>query len=109
MTDLGPLIVAAKVVAFGVGLLVTHLAYRASRRTGSVSLRTLAFGAGVITLSAVVGGGLDQFVGVDLEVGVLLSSVLLLVGFAALAYSLYVSDPSLSGDELPPSDSGTGN
>lgn len=110
MIDLTLLIVAARVVAFGVGSVVTYAAVAASRRTGSVALRLLAVGAGVVTLSTAVGGLLDTALGLRLEFGVLLSSLLLVVGFSTLAYSLYVSDPTLgSGDELAASDGRHGN
>jgi hypothetical protein len=110
MIDLTLLIVAARFVAFGVGLVVTYAAVSASRRTGSVALRLLAAGAAAVTLSTVVGGLLDTVLGVRLEVGVLVSSLLLVVGFSTLAYSLFVSDPALGrGDELAASDGRHGN
>lgn len=108
MTDVTPLVVVAKVVAAGVGLLVTTAAYRASRRTGSVALRLLAVGSAVLTLGAALGGGLDRAVGLRLETGLLLSSLLLLAGFCTLAYSLFVSDPQL-GPTDHTTDGRTGN
>jgi hypothetical protein len=111
MIDITPLIVAARVLAFGVGLVVTLAAVRASRRTGSLALRLLAVGSGVITLSTAVGGGLDRALGLGLEAGVLLSSLLLLAGFATLAFSLFVTDPRLNGDDddLTTSERSSGN
>jgi hypothetical protein len=110
MIELTPFIVAAKAVAVAVGCGITLFTYRASRRTGSVALRTLAVGAALVTASVAVGGGLDRLLGVGLETGVLLSSALSVAGFLTLAYSLYVTDPTLGGEaRLPSRDGGHGD
>lgn len=108
MLDITPFVVVVKIVAFGIGGVVTSLAYRAARRTGSVALRTLTVGAAVLSLSVVVDGRLAELLGWGPSVGILLDSVLLLGGFTALGYSLYVTDPNLTDDDrsLPNRDTG---
>lgn len=94
MSDLTLVIAVVKTVGLVLGGFITYLAVKAARRTGSASMRAFAVGFGVITFGAVVGGGVDQFTGFDLEFGVLLQSILTAAGFLVLAWSLYVTDPS---------------
>lgn len=88
-------VVVAKVVGLVLGGLLTHLALRAYRRTGSPALRAVAVGFGVVTFGLALGGGLDRVLGFEFMVGVLAQSVLLVVGFAVIAYSLYLPDDDL--------------
>lgn len=94
MADLAPFIIIAKLVVLVLGGVITHLAYRAFRRTGATALKLFAIGFGVITVGALIGGGIDQFSGFGLAVGVLVQSSLTAVGFGVLAYSLYVRPES---------------
>jgi hypothetical protein len=89
MIDLSPFIVVAKVVVLVLGGVITHLAYRAFRRTGANALKLFAIGFGVITVGALIGGGIDQLAGFGLEVGVFVQSTLTAIGFVVLAWSLY--------------------
>lgn len=92
MTD--SLVTAVLIVAKGVivvlGGTVSYLAYRASRRTGSAALRSLAVGFGVVTLGGVVGGGLNQLFGVGLQEALAVESLVSAAGFAVIGKSLYV-------------------
>lgn len=88
--DLGPFIVAAKLVVLVLGGAITYLAYRAFRRTRAPPLKLFAIGFGVITVGGVLGGGIDQLTGFRLAVGVFVQSSLTALGFTVLAYSLYV-------------------
>lgn len=88
--DLGPFIVAAKLVVLVLGGAITYLAYRAFRRTSAPALKLFAIGFGVITVGGIIGGGIDQLTGFGLAVGVFVQSSLTALGFAVLAYSLYV-------------------
>lgn len=90
MTELAGYIIAAKTVVLVLGGLITHLAYRAARRTGSHALRWFAVGFGILTLGALVGGALDWLGGLPLGTAVLVESVLWAGGFAVLAHALYV-------------------
>ena len=99
MSDLTLVIAVVKSVGLALGGFITYLAVKAARRTGSPSMRAFAVGFGIITFGAVVGGGVDQFTGFDLELGVLLQSLLTAVGFLVLAWSLYVNEPSQTAVE----------
>lgn len=89
MIELVPYIIVAKALVFALGGLITHLAYRAFRRTGTTELRWFATGVGIITLGALIGGVLNQTVGVSFATGVVVESSLPATGFAVLANALY--------------------
>ncbi|MGM0592437.1 MAG: DUF7521 family protein [Halobacteriota archaeon] len=72
------------------GSLITYLAFSAYRRTGAAALRSLAVGFGIVTVGAITGGVVDWFTPMDLLYSVFFQSVLTLVGFAIITYSLYV-------------------
>lgn len=67
---------------------ITHPAYRASKRTGSVALRRFAVGFGVVTLDALSGGGVHQLAGAAVLLGVLVQNAFTAVGLGILAYSV---------------------
>ncbi|MFB6155598.1 MAG: hypothetical protein ABEJ22_06855 [Haloferacaceae archaeon] len=93
MSEITTLVIVAEAVVLALGGIITHLAYRASRRTDSLALRRFAFGFGVITLGALFGGGVHQLLGADLLFGVLVQNGFTAVGLAMLAYSLFAEDP----------------
>ena len=72
------------------GGLITYFSFKAYRRTGEPSLRALALGYGIVTFGAIVAGILDVILQTDLVVGLLVDSLITLVGFAIITYSLYV-------------------
>lgn len=84
-------VIATNTVTLVCGGLVTYLAARAYRRTGSPALGALALGLGFVTIGALVAGLLHQLVGLDFETGVSVQSAFTAVGFAILAYSLYAN------------------
>ena len=86
------LVVTVDAVALVLGTLITHLAYRAYRRTRERELRTFTAGFALLTLGFLAGGGLHWLLGVDLLVGLLARSVLVVLGLVALVYSLYADD-----------------
>jgi phage tail protein X len=86
---LGLLVVVASALTLALGGVITHLAYRAYRRTRSPVLRTFAAGFGLVTLGLLFGGGIHQLLGLDLLAGLLAQRVLTVAGFALLVYSLY--------------------
>ena len=86
----GSAIVVVKTVILLLGTGITYIAYKAYRRTGSSSLRTLGVGFGVVTLGALLAGVADQILSVSLEMGVLINSILVAIGFAIIMYSLYL-------------------
>jgi hypothetical protein len=90
MTWVGPAIVAVKTVILLLGAAITYIAYKAYRQTGSPSIRLLGIGFTIVTLGSLLAGIADQVLGVSLEVGVLLNSILVAVGFVTILYSLYL-------------------
>ncbi|ADE03355.1 DUF7521 family protein [Haloferax volcanii] len=84
------MIIVVKTGILVLGGLITYFSYKAYRNTGAASLRALALGFGVVTLGAMLGGALDVILNVNLATGLLIDSVLTLIGFAVITYSLYV-------------------
>jgi hypothetical protein len=82
-------IVVSKTITLVLGGLVTYLAFKAYRRTDASALRALSVGFGVITVGAIVGGLVDILSSFGVLFGVLVQSVLTMVGFAVIVYSLY--------------------
>ena len=101
MPALTTLVFVAKLVVLAFGALIVRSGYRAYRRTGSTALRSLTLGFGLVTLGGVLGGGAHQLLGVGLETGVLLESVLMAAGFGVLAHALFVVDRRPAADEGP--------
>lgn len=86
-----PLIVVLKTITLLLGGLITLFAYRAYDRTGARSLGFLSLGFAVITLGTLLAGIADQLLQADLQVGLLIESALITVGFAIIVYSLYTT------------------
>ena len=82
------LVIKTVILALGGG--ITFIAYKAHRRTGASSLRALTFGFGIITFGALLAGIAPQLLGVALETGVLINSLLVAIGLAIIMYSLYL-------------------
>ncbi|MXV63445.1 hypothetical protein GS429_15545 [Natronorubrum sp. JWXQ-INN-674] len=74
-----------------VGSFITYFSFKAYRRTRQRALGYLTAGFGLVTLGLVLAGLLYELLGVSLMTGILLESVLMLVGFLIIAYSLYVT------------------
>jgi hypothetical protein len=90
------LVVIVNAVVLVLGGLITHLAYRAYRRTRGRELWLFTLGFALLTLGFLVGGGLHQLVGTSVLTGVLAQSALTALGLAALVYSLYVREADAS-------------
>lgn len=86
------LILVFKSLTLVLGGLITLLAYRSYNRTGSRALGALAAGFGVITLGTFLGGAVDQLLDAGFELGLLIESMLVAVGFGVVVYSLYTSE-----------------
>lgn len=95
-------VVATNSVTLVCGGLVTLLATRAYRRTGSRALGTLAVGLGFITVGALIAGVLHQLFGVDFATGVSIQSAFTAVGFTVMAYSLYAAQSPISSPRTNP-------
>lgn len=85
-------IILIKSVITVLGAGITFIAFKAFHRTKDPSLQLLAFGFGVITLGALLTGALDQVYSASLEVGVLMNSTFVAIGFGVILYSLYKQD-----------------
>jgi len=85
------LVVALKTITLLLGGLITYLAFKAYRRTRARSLGALAVGFGTITLGALLAGAADQLLGVEFQLGLLIESALVTVGFSVIVYSLYTT------------------
>ena len=83
------LLVVTKATTLTFGTLLTYFSYRAYRRTHSGSLRALTVGIGLVTVGAILGGGLHQLADLPLRLSVSVQSVFTALGFAVLTYSLY--------------------
>ncbi|AEH35750.1 DUF7521 family protein [Halopiger xanaduensis] len=79
-----------KTIILVVGGIITYFAFKAYRRTRQRALGYLAVGFGLVTLGFVLAGMFDLLLDVELVLGVLLESLLVLAGFLVIAYSLYV-------------------
>lgn len=88
------LLVAAKTVTLACGVLLTTLTYRAYRRTGSMPMRVLAVGIGLVTAGGVLAGSLNQLVGVPVVVSTTVESLFTAAGFLVMTYSLYSEGPA---------------
>lgn len=96
MSHLTIAIAATKTLTFVFGATITYLSWTAYRRTSSYALRSLAIGFGVVTAGSMLGGSID-IVGDVLPIGssqallygVLIQSVLTMLGFGFITYSLY--------------------
>lgn len=85
------LILAFKTLTLLLGGLITSLAYRSYNRTRSRSLGALAVGFGIITLGVFLGGVVDLLLDAGFQLGVLIESGLIAVGFVVIVYSLYTT------------------
>lgn len=89
--DLTALTAVAKGVVLVLSGTITLFAYRAARRTGSEALRLFAIGFAVISLGALLGGGVHLLSSYDIRIGIVVQSLLTAIGFTLLAYSLYAT------------------
>lgn len=83
-------IIATKTIVLILGGVITYFSYKAYKRTDAGPLRALAIGFGVITLGSLLAGIIHTIIGVDLEIGVLINSLVSALGFAIITYSLYI-------------------
>jgi len=92
LIHVGTAIAVTKLGTLVLGGLISYLGWRAYSRTGAAPLRALSVGFAIVTAGAAVGGVVDQFLFGSQSTlwGVLISSVLTLVGFGVITYSLYM-------------------
>ncbi|WP_254766465.1 DUF7521 family protein [Salinilacihabitans rarus] len=89
-TEIAIALAVVKTLSLIFGGLITYFAFKAYRRTRQRALGYLSAGFGLVTLGLVLAGLLYELLNVELSVGILLESLLVLAGFTIIAYSLYV-------------------
>lgn len=82
-------IIALKTITLMLGGLITYLSYRAYQRTGAPPLQYLSVGFGIATLGVFLGGVIDQVLDAGFQLGQLIETMLVALGFAVIVYSLY--------------------
>jgi|APHM01.1.fsa_nt_gi hypothetical protein len=90
MTEITGLILVLKSLTVVLGGLITYFAYRAYRRTNARPLRCLSIGFATITVGSMLGGIIDQMLNLTREWAIVMESLLAVVGFAVILYSLYI-------------------
>lgn len=83
-------VTAAEIIVLGCTGILTFFAYRAYRRTGSQSLRTLMIGLGLVAGGSLLGGIVHQFGQYSFGASVGIDSVISALGFVVVLYALYV-------------------
>jgi hypothetical protein len=90
VTLLHPVIAVSKFATLVLGGLISFLSWRAYKRTAAPPLRALAVGFAIVTLGTFLGGMVDLLTAQSTLTGIAVSSILSLVGFAVITYSLYM-------------------
>lgn len=85
------LIIGLQTLTLVLGGFITYLAWKAYRRTDERSLGSLSVGFAIITVGALLAGVVDQLLGMDLAVAMLVQSALIPAGFLVIVYSLYMT------------------
>ncbi len=83
-------IIVLKTITLILGAAIAYLAYKAYRRTRAEPLRFLAYGFGFVTLGTLLAGVIDQVLNFGFQLGQLVETALVTVGFAVIVYSLYI-------------------
>lgn len=76
------------------GGLVTYFAVQAALKTRSSGLTYLALGFATVTAGTLVAGAAAQLFGLHTNAALVFENALTMVGFAVIAYSLYVTSRS---------------
>lgn len=69
---------------------IAYITFKTYRRTEEPPLCALGLGFGVISVGALIAGSANQFFSVSLEIGILVNTLFVAVGFAIITYSLYI-------------------
>jgi hypothetical protein len=82
-------ITVIKLVALFLGAFIVYLAYKGYRRNASRPLLYVALGFALITAATMIEGILYVIVGTDLLVALLISTLITVIAFTAIIYSVY--------------------
>ena len=80
---------AAKVAALVLGAFIVYLAYKGYRRNKSRPLFYVATGFALITAGTILEGILFVIFQIDLRAALAIGSVLTVIGFLSIVYSIY--------------------
>jgi len=80
-----------KLVALVMGVFIVYLAYKGYRRNNSKPLLYVALGFALITAGTMVEGILYVIIGQELLVALFVSTVITVIGFLAIIYSIYAA------------------
>ena len=92
--DIPLIVIGFKTVTVLLGGLITYFAARAALRTRATGFTYLAVGFATITVGPLIAGAADQLFGLPTDVALTFENALTAVGFAVIAYSLYVTSRS---------------
>jgi hypothetical protein len=92
--DIPLVVVGFKTATVVLGGLITYFAARAALRTRATGLTYLAVGFATITVGSLLAGVADQLLGLSTTAALIFENALTAVGFAVIAYSLYVTSRS---------------
>lgn len=88
-TQLVATVILVKLVVLALALVLTHMTFSAYRRSARSEIGALALGFGGMAVGILVGGGLYQFFGYDILVGLLVEALFTAFGLGMIVYSLY--------------------
>lgn len=71
------------------GGIIAYFAYKAYQDTGARALGALSLGFAFVTLGSLIGGFLHIILHIDLTSAILADSIMTLIGFGTIVYSLY--------------------
>jgi len=88
-TEMDWIVTVIKLVALLSGAFIVYLAYKGYRRNTSKPLLYVAIGFALITAATIVEGILYVIIGSDLLVALFISTIITVIGFVAIIYSIY--------------------
>lgn len=78
-----------KVIALFLGTFIVYMAYKGYRRNASKPLLYVALGFGLITAATLLEGVMFVILGSDILAAIAIGTVVTVIGFAAIIYSIY--------------------
>ena len=83
------IVTIVKLVALVLGAFIVYLAYKGYSRNASKPLLYVALGFALITAATMVEGILYVMIGSDLLTALVISTLITVIGFGAIIYSVY--------------------
>ncbi len=81
-----------KIVIVVLGTILVYLAAKGYRRTKSKAMIFLSLGFALVTIGSVLAGVLFEFLGFELIDVSIIESIMIILGFACVIYSIYGFD-----------------